>query len=80
MLHSNVGVERKEEMGEEGWRLRLRPKQDVWDPESWGSHVRMWPSSALPLQDSAPSVLPAGRGPRRARRHPDTYGHTKVLA
>lgn len=67
-------------MKEEGWGLHLRPKQEVRHPVSWGSHVRMWPSSALSLKASAPSVHPAGHGPRRARRHPDTYGHTKVLS
>lgn len=46
------------------WGEGFRPEQEVWDPESWGSHVRMWPSSALPWQASAPSVLPAGRPAR----------------
>lgn len=47
-----------------GGRIGFRPEQEVWDPESCGSHVRMWPSSTLPWQASAPSVLPAGRPAR----------------
>lgn len=60
---------------------QFKPEQEVWDPESWESHVRMRPSSALPWQASAPSVLPAGRParsppPRHIWTHKGAHTHT----
>lgn len=66
--------------GRRGRGCQSRLEQEVWDPESWGSHVRMWPSSALPWQASAPSALPAGRPSFPATKtHMDTQRCTLSL-
>lgn len=74
------GLVAREEEEEGGGGCQSRLEQEVWDPESWGSHVRMWPSSALPWQASAPSALPAGRPPFPATKtHMDTQRCTLSL-